>query len=219
MKKLIGILVGAVAISCVAVAQNSAPAAKPAAAPAKTTAPAAPKAGEKLPMGMTPEQMQKMMDAGTPGAAHKALEAFNGKWNVTVKSWMNGLDSTPEESTGTAEFKMALGGRVQEQTFAGTFGGMPFEGMGCCGYDNTAKKYWSMWTDSMSTNYMMSNGTADAAGKTFTYDGTYECPVFGHCSSKSVLKWNDANSFTFTMNATSKNGPPSKMELTYTRAK
>jgi hypothetical protein len=123
MKKLIGILVGAVAISCVAVAQNSAPAAKPAAAPAKTTAPAAPKAGEKLPMGMTPEQMQKMMDAGTPGAAHKALEAFNGKWNVTVKSWMNGLDSTPEESTGTAEFKMALGGRVQEQPFAGTVKG------------------------------------------------------------------------------------------------
>lgn len=81
MKRLIGVLVGATALTCVAVAQNQTPAAtKPAATPAPAakpaTAPAA-KPADKAPAGaagdmpFTPEQMQKMMEAGTPGEFHK----------------------------------------------------------------------------------------------------------------------------------------------------
>lgn len=221
MRKLTSILAvsAVVALAAVAVAQDKAPGAKPAAAaaPAKT----ADKGGApaSAPGGMTPEQLEKMMAAGTPGPHHKHLEAFNGKWNAVCKTWMNGPDSTPDESTATAEFKMTLDGRVQHQTFAGSFGGMPFTGMGICGYDNTSKKYWSMWTDTMSTNYMMQTGTVDATGKVFTYQGSFECPVFGACTAKSALKWTSPDVFVYSMDMTTKSGPPHKMEITYTRAK
>lgn len=232
MKRLIGVLVGATALTCVAVAQNQTPAAtKPAATPAPAakpaTAPAA-KPADKAPAGaagdmpFTPEQMQKMMEAGTPGEFHKKLEVFNGKWNYTMKSWMD-PKLPPQESTGTAEYKTSMDGRIQQQTINGTMdmgtGPMPFTGFGLSGYDNTSKKYWNIWIDSMSTNYMSSTGTVDATGKVFTFTGSYECPVFGHCSAAYTLKVADPNKFVMEFNSTSSAGPPCKMELTYTRAK
>jgi len=33
------------------------------------------------------EMMKKMEAAGTPGPAHKALEAFVGNWKAEVKCW------------------------------------------------------------------------------------------------------------------------------------
>lgn len=228
MKKLTSLLAAGTIAACAAVAfAQDKPAAKPAATPAPAakpaTAPAA-KPGDKpaAPMGMTEEQMQKMMAAATPGEFHKKLEAFTGKWNYTMKMWP-APDQTPEESSGTAEFKPMMDGRFMQQTITGTMdmggGPMPFHGFGLTGYDNVTKKYWNTWVDSMGTGAMTSTGTVDATGKTFSYNGTYECPVFGQCSAVYTLKWVDANSFKMEFNSTSKSGPPCKMELTYTRAK
>ena len=42
--------------------------------------------------------------------------------------------------------------------------GTPFTGHGMTGYDNVTGKYWSTWTDSMSTGIMVSEGSCDAEG-------------------------------------------------------
>jgi len=70
----------------------------------------------------------------TPGAEHKALEQFVGTWDTSVKMWM-APGAQPQESTGTAENKMTLGGRFLEQHYEGTMMGQPFTGMGYTGYD------------------------------------------------------------------------------------
>ena len=44
-----------------------------------------------------------------------------------------------------------MGGRYLHGMFKGTAMGQPFEGASVSGYDNTKKKYFNVWVDSMST--------------------------------------------------------------------
>ena len=76
--------------------------------------------------------MEAMAKYSTPGPEHKALEQFVGTWDANVKMWM-APGAPPQESTGTAENKMALGGRFLEQHYEGTFMNQPFTGMGYTG--------------------------------------------------------------------------------------
>ena len=57
---------------------------------------------------------------------------------------------------------MGLDGRVLIEEVTSSMMGMPFTGHGMTGYDNVTGKYWSTWTDSMSTGLMVSEGTCDA---------------------------------------------------------
>ena len=80
---------------------------------------------------------------------------------MKAKSWHEPGGPADEES-GTATRTMALDGRVLVEDFKGTMMGNPFSGHGMTGYDNVSGKYWSTWTDSMSTGLMISQGTCDA---------------------------------------------------------
>src|SRR3989442_393914 len=71
---------------------------------AKSTKPAA--AGKMDEKAM----MELMAKYSTPGPEHKALEQFVGTWDTTAKMWM-APGAPPQETTGTAENKMTLGGR------------------------------------------------------------------------------------------------------------
>jgi len=48
------------------------------------------------------EMQRKAEAAGTPGPAHKALEAFVGDWKAEVKCWHE-KDGQPQVSQGTGE--------------------------------------------------------------------------------------------------------------------
>jgi hypothetical protein len=128
------------------------------------------------------EEMAKMMamyeKAATPGAEHKALESLVGKWDQQNKFMMGG---PPMESKGTAEYKSILGGRFvvcdtkSKMTMPGPDGKpveRDFTGFMVLGYDNALKQYQSLWCDSFGTGMFMSTGTADAAGKLVTLEGT-----------------------------------------------
>ncbi len=125
---------------------------------AKKTAPA--KGGQMDEKAM----MEAMAKYSTPGPEHKALEQFVGTWDATVKMWMT-PGAPPQESTGTAENKMALGGRYLEQHYDGKFMDQPFTGVGYTGYDLYKKQYVGTWMDTMGTTIMNSTGTADPSGK------------------------------------------------------
>src|SRR5579859_3746178 len=82
------------------------------------------------------QEMQKRMEAaGTPGPAHKALDALAGNWKTEVKCWME-PGGSPHVSLGTAKASWVLNGRFLKEEFHGEVMGKPFTGRSLMGYDN-----------------------------------------------------------------------------------
>lgn len=157
----------------------------------------------------------------TPGAEHKVLDAKVGKWTDKVTCWMK-PGEPPMEMTATSEARWILGGRYLQGTVKGDFMGDPFEGLATYAFDNMKKKYVSSWIDNMSTAIMTSDGTYDAATKTFTFTGEAPCMLSGkYMPVKSTEKMVDANTCVMEMWATDpETGKWFKsMEITSTRAK
>lgn len=161
---------------------------------------------------------EKIMKAGSPGEAHKALEPLSGKFDVKVKSW-NDPSKPPEESAGKSERKWIMGGRYLQEDFQGTYGGQPFTGMGVMGHDNVTGKYFGSWIDSMSTSMMVSHGSMK--GPSISYSGMMSDPVSGKQvkSTMSItIKGPDAH--LLEMWGPGPGGKKMKMmELSYSRSK
>jgi len=210
-------------------ADKPVPTAPPAAKPAPATPPASAKpAGDKP--AADGDDMAKMMEvwkkAATPGEFHAKLNPLAGKWTFVTKARMS-QEQPWDESTGKAEYRWGLGKRVlyhevkANPSEQDAIMGGPFEGFGMTGYDNTSKKYYSVWADNMGSGVMVSTGAVDSSGKTFTYTGEYDDPMSGKKKSvKSVLKIAGDDKVVFEMYD---KGPDGKefmnLEVTYARQK
>lgn len=163
------------------------------------------------------ECMKKMAAAAEPGHYHKHLNALVGTWEVTSKFWMG--PGEPQTGKGVAKRKWILGGRFLTEEFEGTSMDQPFSGYGITGYDNVVKKYVSTWCDSMGTGMMISEGTCDSDGKTFSYIGSYNCPIIGKAKKqRSQSRIISENKHIFEMFDTGPDGKEFKnLEVTYTR--
>ena len=164
--------------------------------------------------------MEAMAKAGTPGEAHKKLEAMVGTFDVRAKMWMD--PSKPaEESTGKTESKWVLGNRFVQENFEGTMMGQPFSGMGYWGYDNITKKYTGTWMDSMGTAMMNSTGKMDASGKVMTYTAMMNDPMTGKlCKITEKVTVTDNDHHMMEMWGPDPSGKNYKMmEITYVRKK
>lgn len=125
--------------------------------------------------------MAAMMAAMTPGAPHHELATRAGEWKLTSTFWMD-PSQPPMVTPGTAHREPMLGGRVLVEKVSASMMGMPFEGYGMTGYDNTTGKYWTTWNDNMSTGLVHGIGTRGADGKV-TYDASMVDPM-----SKQTIK-------------------------------
>ena len=175
--------------------------------------------GQEQPQ-MTPEQMAEMeayMKAGTPGAPHQALASGAGSYDISIKSWHEPGGPAMEE-TGTAVRTMRLDGRVLFEELTSSMMGMPFTGHGMTGYDNVTGKYWSVWTDSMSTGVMVSEGTCDDE-EVCTFTGSWNDPITkGPVTMRMVSRWPSPTTQIFEMYGPGKDGKEMKMmEMTYTK--
>jgi hypothetical protein len=87
------------------------------------------------------------------------------------------------------------------------------------GYDNHAKKYVSVWLDSMNTGIFFFEGFASADGKVITQECTYDDPVRGPSVWRTVTRFKDDNTVEFEMFLTPKGGGASEkmMEMTMIR--
>lgn len=121
------------------------------------------------------KMIKRMVEYATPGEHHKVLDHKVGKWDLTVKMYST-PGQPPDESGATAEFEWILDGRYLVDHTEGNFGGMPFHGRGMTGYDNMRQKYVATWVDNLSTGIMTTEGTWDAAARTFRFAG--ESPDF-----------------------------------------
>ncbi len=114
--------------------------------------------------------MQAWQKAATPGPNHQLLTSLAGEWTFTTKMWME-PGTPPESSTGTAVYTPLMDGRYIQGEYKGTFGGMPFRGLGLTGYDNVARHFTATWADNMGTSITLMTGSYDPATRTFTYLG------------------------------------------------
>jgi hypothetical protein len=122
------------------------------------------------------------------------------------------------EGSGTCEQKMLFGGRYLQQEYTGEMMGHEFTGINLVGYDNHTKKYVSTWIDSMSTGIYYFQGTASADGKTITQESSYDDPIKGPTSWRSVTRIVDDNTLEYEMYLTPKGGKEYKMsQMTVTR--
>lgn len=170
--------------------------------------------------GMTPEQkamMEAYTKAGTPGEQHRMLASEAGDYEVKVKNWTE-PGAPPVEEAGSAKRTMILDGRVMVETYHGTMLGTPFTGQGMTGYDNVSGKYWSTWTDSMSTGIMVSEGTCDAK-MACSYTGSWNDPITkGPVTARIASRWISPTTEIFEMYGPGPDGKETKMmELTYTK--
>ena len=119
-----------------------------------------------------------MMAAMTPGSQHAFLAEGAGNFKTTIKMWQD-PSAPPMVSEGTAKRTMILGGRVLQEDFQTNMMGMPFEGVGHTGYDNALGKYWSTWSDNMSTSVSVLEGTVDTSTGKSTFEGETSEPMAG----------------------------------------
>jgi hypothetical protein len=169
---------------------------------------------------MTPEQQAEMaayMKAGALGPQHELMAQRVGTFDVAIKSWMDPA-APPMESKGVATRTLQMGGRILQEEFQGDMMGMPFTGLSRGGYDNVSGKYWSTWTDSMSTGIMVAEGECDEA-ENCTYVGTYNDPIKGGpVTNRYVTNWTSPDEQYFAMYGPGRDGNEVKMmEMTYTR--
>jgi hypothetical protein len=213
-------IVAGVAMSmCMAgFAQDKSKQPEPTKAPAKHAEPHTPgKNAAATPPGVDMDMMKKMEEAGKIGQEHMDLHAaMIGEWTAKC-SFKMAPDAEPMLSEGTAKFEAVMGGRFVAMNFTGEMMGQPFKGQGFFGFNNTSKKYESIWMDNMMTGIMTENGTKE--GNTINWSGENTCPMTGELkNTKSKTIFNSKTQMTHEMWDTTSDGKSFKAgEIVYTR--
>jgi hypothetical protein len=229
MKTFLKSLIVLFAIASVAVAQtpSAAPKAPTTSGPATTTTTSTPAMTTTTSAAPSADEMKQMMELAKLNENHKLLAALAGTWSYTVKMWMD-PKGKPSESTGTAVRKAVMDGRYLTGDYSGKFKmpgadgkmvDMNFKGMSMDAYDNVKKKFVSGWVDNMGTGIMISEGTYDAATKTFTYTGEYEMMPGMKSKVREVIKTPDKDHMTMEYYEDRGQGETKSMEINYTRGK
>lgn len=163
--------------------------------------------------------MQKWMEYATPNENHKALEVLVGKWDHVVQ-WKKSPDAKVEESNGTSETSMIMGGRFLQHKVQGISMGKPFEGMGFIGYDNAKKHYNSIWFDNMGTGMMKAFGKYYPSTKKFVEHGKFVDPVMGTRAFRGVTEIINNDKHIYEIYVTGPDGKEFRMmKIVYNRKK
>jgi hypothetical protein len=143
------------------------------------------------------EKMANFLKATQPGDAHKVLEGYVGRWSSHVKMQMD-LAQPVQESDGSAEGTMLLGGRFVQVVHHGTVMGQPFEGIMLGGYDNLAKKYVATWVDNLGTSIVRYDGSFDKNSKRLMMGARFTDPMTGKpARTRSVTTFVSPTSWTY----------------------
>jgi hypothetical protein len=165
-----------------------------------------------------PQYMADMTAAGATGPEHEALASRAGSWSVEGRVWMGpGAEPMPMNATATTE--VLLGGRCIVEEFKSEFMGTPFEGRLMQGYDNLAQRYWSVWSDDMSTGCWITYGTETAPGQLEFRGTAHDVLTPSGRPTRMTTTVNGDGSYTMKMFDTIKDGGEfQSMELRYTRS-
>ena len=191
-------------------AQTASPPAKPASTPSEA------------------EMMAKMLELANPGEHHRELAALVGNWNYNVKFSMNPGEPLGDAGRGTAVCTAVMGGRYFIMNVTGKMlmpgadgkmNDMEYKGMAIDGYDNVKQKYISTWIDSMGTSILVSEGSYDAASKSFTYLFEMEMMPGMKVKTRQVVKILDPDHHQMDWYETRGGQEVKTMQIDYTRQK
>ncbi len=166
------------------------------------------------------EMMKKWKEISSPGEHHNKLDAFIGKWDVEVKTWMGGPGTTPATSRGSCTYSWTVGGRFLRQDFSGDMMGMPLEGIGYTGYDNFEKKYLGVWFDNSATTIYTLEGSMNKEGTVLTMYGKMDDGMTGEIGkmAKYVYRIVGKDRIVFEIHDLTLGEPNTKVvEMTFTR--
>ncbi len=176
-------------------------------------------ADEKKPAAPAAQAQDAAMAAVMPGEHHAHMKKLVGEFDYTITMVMPGMP--PQEYKGHRSAKMVMGDRYLDETYTGTFMGMPFEGHGTMAYDNIQKKYLSTWMDNMGTGIMMGSGQCANNGTEWSMTADMADPMSGKMvTTRSVTKLVDADHMTMEMYGPGPDGKEMKMmSIAATRTK
>lgn len=176
------------------------------------------------PPEMSAEQ-KAMMDAwqkaSTPNEKHKQLIAeFEGTWDAKMTAWMD-PSAPPMVESGKSVNTAVFGGRQLRMDYTGQFMGQPFEGVGYTGHNNVTGKYFSSWSDNMSTGLFVAEGDYDAASKSYSYRAQMPDPMKPGTMVpvREAMRFIDKDHAVFEMYETRDGKETKTMQIEYTRAK
>jgi hypothetical protein len=188
--------------------------AMPAFAQDKTTAPPQMSAEQKA-------MMEAWQKAATPGERHKQLiSEFEGTWNTKMSTWMD-PSAPPSMETGKSVNTAVLGGRQLRMDYSGQYMGQPFQGVGYTGFNNVTGKYFSTWSDNMSTGLFVSEGDYDPASKSYSYRAQMPDPMKPGTMVpvRQTMRIVDKDHAVFEMYETRDGKELKTMQIEYARAK
>lgn len=143
--------------------------------------------------------METMQKNATPGNHHAKLAASAGTYKAVMKSW-GAPGTAPAVSEMSVKRNMQLGGRVLEEHWSGSFMGAPFEGVSRTGYDNQKQRYWTTWSDNMSTGLFIAYGNWDDSTGALVFTGDAVDPMTGEVvPTRSVVRYLDDDTETMDM--------------------
>ncbi len=142
--------------------------------------------------------MAAWQKAMTPAEGHRRLDPMVGTFKTRVTIVM-APDAPAQVSEGDSEHRWVLGGRYLEQRFSGTSMGMPFEGRGYTGYDNTKGKYVGTWMDTFGTGLMNSVGVGKPTAKELEFEAQASDPSGKPMRFWCKIKVRDRNRHSYEM--------------------
>jgi hypothetical protein len=174
------------------------------------------------PPQMSAEQkamMEAWQKASTPNEKHRQLIAeFEGTWDAKMTTWMD-PSAPPTVETGKSVNTAVFGGRQLRMDYTGQFMGQPFEGVGYTGYNNVTGKYFSTWSDNMSTGLFLAEGEYDPAGKGYRYRAQMPDPMKPGTlvPVRQAMRFVDKDHAVFEMYETRDGKELKTMQIEYTR--
>jgi len=162
--------------------------------------------------------MAKVSKAARLGPQHDKMAALAGSWNLQFKH-RTGPDAEWSTETGTAEAKIALGGRYLVEELKCTYDGVPYEGVRVHGFDNLEGTYFNIWMDSLGTWPVLSRGASDE-GDALVYHGRWkDVHTPAGRPFRTVLKRDGNDTWQLDLYDTIDGAEVKILEATYTRRK
>ncbi len=153
----------------------------------------------QLPPGWTQQDVQNMMEAGTPGEHHEFLAAGEGTWEGKTTMWMY-PGAEPIVSTATSTVKPIMDGRFVQVEWSGEMPGMgQYKGLGLYGYNNVTRQFEAAIVDNMGTTMGRGEGERSADGKSITWEYTYTCPITHKPTSMREVQTYNGEEMTLEM--------------------
>lgn len=167
------------------------------------------------PTGMTPAQLEGWIASAQPGPEHRALQRYAGTWTFHQRDWWIPGGAPWNETDGSCEAEVILGGRYIREELHSSLQGHPYEAISHLGFDKGAKQYLSTWMDNFGSSVFVARGGWDPGTQTYRMEGRMQ----GQGPALRILdRWTDDDHHTYEMWAPASDGTYFRMvEMIFTR--